>query len=298
MKERTYKATWRSEKAEAKYRKNDAAVWARATSSPPEAIDVSTTYGSTRAYRWPGSGPPVLFVHGMSDTSVRWIPFAEALDGHDVYAVDIMGDVGNSKPDTGFTSAADYGLWLAQTIEALGLDAPHVVGHSLGGYVVLSLALGPTPLSSVVAFDPVGVVKLRLMRFMRWGFVNGISSFMPGPIRHRMAERQRMPVLHDKAAGRLLVQANMGHPPKMPPLPVFTDDELTSITAPLWLVTGDKSIAFDVNKMVERVSTLVAGAHTQIVPDAGHALTQTHFDECLAVVRRALAVDANRLATD
>lgn len=78
----------------------------------PKAIDVATRFGATRAYRWVGAGTPVVFHHGMTDTSVRWILYAEALDGLDVYAIDIMGDVGRSEPDIGFTTADDYPTWL------------------------------------------------------------------------------------------------------------------------------------------------------------------------------------------
>ena len=296
MKTRTYQGTWRSEKAEQRFRVADQAGWDRATDSPPKSIDVTTRFGPTRAYRWEGPGPAVVFLHGMSDTSVRWIPFAEELPEYDVYAVDIMGDVGQSKHEVGFTSAADYGTWLEETINGLGLDRPHLVGHSLGGFVVLRYAIHAADLpddrperpASVVAFDPVGMVKLRLIRFMAWGFSNMLASNTPAPIRRRLAKRLRMPLVNDRAAMKLLTRAQMDHPPKLPPLPVFTDEQLQSIDVPVRAVVGEKSGAFDIDKLVERTRLIPAG-HPQVVSDAGHAVTTTHFKECLAAVRETIS---------
>ncbi len=306
MKEKTYQGTWRSDKAEQKYREADAAYWARATDNPPTSIDVPTRFGPTRVYRWEGAGPAIVFIHGMSDTSIRWIPFAEELDGYDVYAVDIMGDVGQSVHEVGFTSAADYGTWLEDTIGGLGLHQPHVVGHSLGGFVAITYAIHashmaadqPERLASLVAFDPVGMVKLRMVRFMAWGFSAMLGSRSPGPIRRWSAKRLRMPLINDRDAYNVLTQANLGHPPSTPPLPVFTDAELRSIDVPTWVIAGAKSGAFDVKKLAERATTLIPGARAQLVADAGHAVTASHFEVCLDVVREALQTSSSSQASE
>ncbi len=287
MKERRYLATWRNEQAERRYRELDAALWQRdLTKAAPQALDVPTSLGPTRAYRWPGEGPPVVFLHGMGDTSIRWIPYAEQLEGFQVHAIDIMGDVGASTPTVGFTSARDYAGWLHEAITGLGLTDPIVVGHSLGGYLALSYAMSH-PVASTLVFDPVGVVKLRLVRFMAMGAGGLIGSFVPGPIRRFLARRLRQPLLLDKQGLRLYLLGQRSHPPKLPPLPVFADEELASITGPLTVLVGAETSVFDVDQLVDRATT-VAGAEARQLPGAGHALTMTHFDECLAVVRGVL----------
>ncbi len=158
---------WSSDRAKAKFRAKEAVLWQRATRQP-EAIDVATQFGSTRAYHWPGAGTPIVFLHGMTDTSVRWIPYADALDSHDVYAIDILGDVGHSEPDIGFTTAADYATWLGETLDALGIAKPHIVGASLGGFIALSYAMKPEGVASLVGFEPVGIVDLKLLKLMSW----------------------------------------------------------------------------------------------------------------------------------
>lgn len=284
-----YLSSWRSDQAEQKFRVADAARWQRATTTLPEAIDVPTRFGSTHVHRWAGPGDDIVFLHGMGDTSIRWVRFAEALADHNVYAVDTMGDPGGSIPDIGFESSDDYGTWLADTIDGLGLTTPHVVGHSLGGYIALSYAVQGGSASSLLLFDPVGVVKLKLLRFLGWNAMAVMGSLFPGPVRRWFARRLRHPVVADKADFRLLMRSQRDHPPKPPPISVFTDAQLASIDRPVRMVVGAKSTAFDVEKMVRRITELVNGARADLLPDASHALVMSHFDECLAEVQSAVA---------
>lgn len=289
-KEKTYKGQWSSDRAEAKYRAKEAVVWGRAERQP-EAIDVPTQFGSTRAYRWAGTGTPIVFIHGMTDNSVRWIPYAEALDGHDLYAIDIMGDVGHSKPDIGYSSADDYAVWLGETLDALGITNPHVVGASLGGYIALSYAIAqaetPNSVTSVVGFDPAGVVDLKLLKLMGWSVRCALASFTPEPLRRRLARRLRQPMLNDKPAMELLLQAQRGHPIKLPPAPVFTDEQLRSVTAPIHILVGEFSEAFNVKQLVDRINTVPPRGQARLLTDAGHALTESHFDDCVEAIREA-----------
>ena len=288
MKERSYLAKWRNPKAEQRYRERDAALWQRdLTQTPPQAIDVPTSFGPTRAYRWPGDGPQLIFLHGMGDTSIRWVPYAEQLKGNDIYAIDIMGDVGASDPAVGFTSAADYPEWLDQAITGLGLANPTMVGESLGGYLTLSYAMN-RPVASAIAFDPVGVVKLRHVRLMAMGISGLLVSVTPAPIRKFLGRRLRQPLLLDKPALRLYSYGQRQHPPKLPPLPVFTDEQLASISAPLHVLVGAHTTVFDVEQLVLRINTIGRRAEAHLVPDAGHGFTMTHPDQCLTAIRSAL----------
>jgi pimeloyl-ACP methyl ester carboxylesterase len=292
-KQRTYKGQWSSNRAEAKFRAKEAVLWQRARRQP-EAIDVATQFGSTRAYRWAGAGTPVVFLHGMTDTSVRWIPYADALDSHGVYAIDIMGDVGHSKPDIGFSTADDYTTWLGETLDALGIAKPHIVGASLGGYIALSYAMRPEGVTSLVGFEPVGVVDLKLLTLMSWSVRCGIAAYAPDPVRRRLARRLRQPLLADKEAMALLLQAQRGHPIKIPPCPVFTDEQLQSITSPVHVLAGADSRAFDAAQLVDRINETTPMGTARLLPEAGHGLTDGHFDDCVAVIRQAIASPAKR----
>ncbi len=292
-KEKTYRGRWSSDRAEAKYRAKEAVLWERARVQP-EAIDVATQFGSTRAYRWKGVGTPVVFLHGMADTSVRWIRYAEALDAHDVYSIDIMGEVGHSAPDIGFTSADDYATWLEETLDALGVTTPHIVGASLGGYIAFAYASTMNRVASIIGFEPVGVVELKLFKMTTWSVRCALASFAPETARRRLARRLRQPLLADNDALAVLLQAQRGHPIKVPPCPVFTDAHLNSIAAPVRVLAGAHSQAFNAERLVERINTLTPQGEAQLLPEAGHALTDDHFDHCLALIRTTVGAPAER----
>ena len=286
---KTYRGAWKSDRAEHRFRIADAARWLQATDANHEQLDVPTRFGPTRVHQWAGPGADVVLLHGFGDTSFRWIPFAEALPEHNVFAVDIMGDVGNSKPDIGFESAGDYGIWLDETIRALGLSAPHVAGMSLGGYVALSHAVQGGGSASITLFDPVGLVELRMARFIAWGAATAVAAIAPGPVRRWAGRRLRQPMLDSKADVRTYLKGYIGHPMALPPLPVFTDEQLGSISVPVRLVAGAKSPPFDGGPMVERVVESIEGGHARLIPDAGHAPAMTHRDVCLEELRAAIA---------
>lgn len=84
-----------------------------------------------------GEGSPVVLVHGNTGSSVWWSLVMD-LPGHRVIAPDLP-NFGRSDPlDVADIDA--YADYLAAFIGVLGLKAPVVVGHSLGGAVVMAMA--------------------------------------------------------------------------------------------------------------------------------------------------------------
>ncbi len=284
---------WRSRKAEQKFRQADNERWQRASNITPTAIDVPTSFGSTRVHHWPGDGPDIVFLHGLGDTSYRWVQYAEALPDHNVFAVDTIGEPGESKPRAPIESADQYAPWFRETLDGLGLANAHIVGHSMGGFIALSYASTGGHAASYVLFEPVGVVDIRIARFVAWGALAAIGAYCPGPVRRMVAKRLRYPVMNDKADFRTHLQAQRGHPMKPIPLPVQSDEELESIGAPIRLLAGAATTFFDVAAMVRRIDQLPNGL-ARLVPDAGHALTMSHFDDCLGEIRAATATSPSK----
>jgi N-formylmaleamate deformylase len=107
-------------------------------------------------YRSIASKPPMVLVHGITDDGLCWSPAAEVLsDEYDVVMVDLRGHGKSDAPEEGYdrmTMAAE----LSEFIIRLGFEKPILIGHSLGGMVVLTLAsLAPDlPLAVVVEDSP------------------------------------------------------------------------------------------------------------------------------------------------
>jgi pimeloyl-ACP methyl ester carboxylesterase len=102
-----------------------------------------------------GEGPPLVCIHGFTDTWRSWDLVLPALErNHDVLAPTLAGHAGGPPLDP----AADAGSLadgVERAMDAAGFDTAHVVGNSLGGYVALTLAARGRA-RSVVAFAPAG----------------------------------------------------------------------------------------------------------------------------------------------
>lgn len=85
-----------------------------------------------------GAGPPVVLVHGAPAWSYLWREVVPVLAGrYTVHVWDLLG-YGDSRLDPGATpSIARQARTLAELVEHWGLDAPGLVGHDIGGGVVL-----------------------------------------------------------------------------------------------------------------------------------------------------------------
>lgn len=91
------------------------------------------------AYRRAGSGPPLLFLHGMGLTK-RWLPIHAALaERFDVIAPEHPGWGDTARP-AWMRSLDDFAPHYADLLTALGLQDAHVAGHSLGGLIAGVLA--------------------------------------------------------------------------------------------------------------------------------------------------------------
>jgi len=90
-----------------------------------------------------GSGAPVVFLHGHGFDRRQWEPQVRALERrHRVICYDLRGYGRSSPPEEGqaFLHADD----LRQLMDALGIRRAHLVGLSLGGFVVTDfIALHP-----------------------------------------------------------------------------------------------------------------------------------------------------------
>jgi pimeloyl-ACP methyl ester carboxylesterase len=284
MKEKVTVGTWTSAASRQRFLAMEDALWARSTRRR-EAFDVETGLGPTRAYRWRGTGTPIVFLHGVSGTSLAWARYAERLDGRDVVAVDIIGDVGRSEQRLAITGPEDMAAWLDETLAALGIEHAHVVGLSLGGFIALATAIHrPARVQSLVLFDPGGIAPLQFLRFMLWGLPILFGSLAPAPVRRWIGRRFRMPLLEDREVMRMALYGQLHHRARFPRPVTYTDDELRSISMPVTLLVGEKTEVFDADELISRARRLLPHASVEVVPGAGHALTESAFELCASRV--------------
>lgn len=105
------------------------------------------------ATRWPGSGPPVVLLHGLASQRRFWDLVVPGLVGLPIVAIDQRGHGESDQPADGYdfdSVVAD----LATALDALAWSRAVVVGHSWGASVALSFAAAhPERTLAVVAID-------------------------------------------------------------------------------------------------------------------------------------------------
>ncbi|MFH1084404.1 MAG: alpha/beta hydrolase [Chloroflexota bacterium] len=106
-------------------------------------------------HRTGGARPPLVLAHGITDNGLCWTPIARALEAdYDVIMYDARGHGESEAPRQGFTWE-DLAADLAGLIEALRLEQPRVLGHSLGAATAARVAAGwPGLVCRVALEDP------------------------------------------------------------------------------------------------------------------------------------------------
>ena len=105
------------------------------------ASRTASVAGDRIHYLEAGDGPPLLCLHGLSTNAATWLPLFDAL-------ADEFRVVAPDRPGRGLSTAVDYATvdfrefgvdYVTGLMDALDVDATHVLGNSLGGMQALHL---------------------------------------------------------------------------------------------------------------------------------------------------------------
>ena len=151
------------------------------------------------AYQDEGSGPPIVFLHGVGATKRMWAPQIEMLsERFRCIALDYRGYGESEVPpdaslkadarDAKAISRAAYARDVVAVLDAEGIDAAHVCGCSLGGVVALeTFDARPARVKSLAlvdtfAFYPGGAASIdeRVANLDRLGIEEFAKTRAPG----------------------------------------------------------------------------------------------------------------------
>ena len=255
-----------------------------------------------------GSGPPVLFVHGLLGTGPYWGPLLKELSGMRCLILD--------RPGYGLSSAIDWsrhemGPTMAHTLKGvldeLGIDRADVVGGSIGGVLALHLArlhpervrrvvmLGggplvqefPVPQVFRVMASPVGVVIERLgrrPRVMRQIIASGghADSLADGRIppefvAWRATLQRDTASMRNERAGLRAIIGRDGWGPDI----ALSERDLGAIQHPTLLLQGTNDPTAPPD-LWTRVMKVMPHGQLKFVEDGGH---QPWLDDAAGVAR-------------
>jgi pimeloyl-ACP methyl ester carboxylesterase len=126
----------------------------------------------------PGADPPVVYLHGVPDSSDTWVPFLERTGG---IAPDLPGFGRSTKRGDFDYSIAGYDRWLERFLDHAGVERFRLAMHDWGA---VGLALAQR--------QPERVERLM---------ISNAVPFLPGYRWHWVARTWRRPVLGEVAMG-------------------------------------------------------------------------------------------------
>lgn len=104
-----------------------------------------------------GSGPPLLFLHGAGGP-MDGAPFLDDLARHFTVFAPAHPGFGPGEGIEHLDDVLDFTLYYLDFLEEVGIEKPHVVGHSLGGMLAAEMAaLAPQLLNRLVLICPAGL---------------------------------------------------------------------------------------------------------------------------------------------
>ncbi len=251
--------------------------------------NITARDGTRLYYEEVGSGTPIVFVHEYAgdyrsfEAQMRY--FSRA---HRCVAYSQRGYPPSDVPE----QAARYGQDIARddvvaVMDALKIDKAHVVGHSMGAYTALHVAIDyPERCISVVAAgcgwgSTPDAKKREAMKtlaaetgkmFAEEGIVSAAAKYADAPMRH--AQKHKDPRGHAEFSRRLAEHSALGHAQTMFNLqlkrPTLWEMEgkLKRFSVPLLVIVGDEDDpCIDGSVFLKRTAPT---AGLLVIPRSGH----------------------------
>jgi 2-succinyl-6-hydroxy-2,4-cyclohexadiene-1-carboxylate synthase len=242
-----------------------------------------------------GSGPPLVLVHGFTQTGRLWGRFGDLLaDSYTLIAVDLPGhgDSASERSDL----AATAGLVAEAARTTIGDRGCALLGYSLGARVALQVAIGGhMPLRGLVLIGATAGIEDPDARRSRRraddtladelaasGDVEGfVDAWLQNPMFERLASGDaagRSERLRNSATGLAssLRQCGVGTQE-----PLW--DLLPTITSPVLALAGTDDTRFASSSL--RVAGLVPHGVAALVPGGGHAVHLAQPEQTSRMVR-------------
>jgi pimeloyl-ACP methyl ester carboxylesterase len=222
-----------------------------------------------------GKGKPVLLIHGFCENHEIWNGFAEKLsESFEVFTIDLPG-FGESPLPTTTLSIRDVAGMLLSWIDQENIVLPFLVGHSLGGYVALSMAeQAQQKISGLCLFhstpypdnDDRKLNRNRVIEFVKKNGINPfIDTYVPGLFFDK--KHPAIPGVYE-IARRTSEKTLLAYTSAMRDRP-SSIDFLKEFEKPLLTITGDNDSIISVES-VREFGHLAKTSWVHILENTGH----------------------------
>jgi len=130
-------------------------------------------------YEAEGNGPPVILIHGYTQSWDTWRSTIEQYaDRYRMYAPDLWGFGLSEKERRTSFKVSDFIDLIPQLMEKLGMGRVAIMGHSMGGTTALGVAIKYPELVSKVAVVGSPIVGSSLSPFLKLMAVRSFAHLM------------------------------------------------------------------------------------------------------------------------
>lgn len=237
--------------------------------------------------------PPVVLLHGIGSRGSSWWPVIDPLaERFHLYQLDLRGHGTSGKPERGYV-IEDYVADLDAVLDALALDEPRILGHSLGGLITLIWASQhPARAAALVLEDPPLHTEPEMLgSFDGWQQLAALT-----PLEAAAWYRQEYPDWSDEDCARRAEAITSTAPGVFADLRAATEEALSNGTAdrthilagvqtPALLLRGNPELGAMVDLQdAERFVQIMPRGQVAYFPTAGHSLHRDATDRFLEVV--------------
>jgi pimeloyl-ACP methyl ester carboxylesterase len=240
-----------------------------------EELYIPTRFGDTHVIA-SGSreNPPLVLFHYAGSGAVQWYRNVGPLSrNYRAYAVDTIGEVNKSRTTWKITRRQEFADWTAELFDGLKIESADLAGNSFGGFLAFNTAVYLLErIKKVVLISPAAVFVQMLPFYLHIAFpykigyslhserviMSGFNWIWQGFPRDEC-------FTHYTRDGKV-----NGFPSNQLMPPVYRDEELGRIRAPMLLLIGDHEVIYNPQKAIRRAARLVPGLKAEIIPNANH----------------------------
>jgi pimeloyl-ACP methyl ester carboxylesterase len=258
-----------------------------------QAFRHSATGAYLRYQDLPGREPVRVFIHGLGCASSADFPHIAAhplLAGHRSLLIDLLGFGFSDRPEAFGYTLEEHAQSVISLLDHLKIKGCHLIGHSMGGSVAVSLASArPDLVSRLVVLEcnlrPGGgsmslpIVAHSEAEYLRTGYQTTLETMR--------ARAERDPAAWAAFAGAIAQAAPHGLYRSAQSLVAGTnptwEEQLRAMALPRTFVIGERNLPYDAAEGLPD-----AGVKIMVVPDAGHGMMDENPEGLAQVLAEAL----------
>jgi pimeloyl-ACP methyl ester carboxylesterase len=260
-------------------------------------VDGKRVYAATGGRTFDAGKPTVIFVHGAGQNHTNWQLPARwfAWHGHSVLAVDLPAHGRSEGPP--LESIADMAGWIGRLMTAAGVKTASLVGHSMGGPIVVEAAAALGERVSRIALlgtalaMPVNDALLTAARddppaahrmITTWSY-DTAAKLGGSPVPGMWMTNGNMALLGTNRPGVLHAALGACNRWKSGP------ESAARIRCPTLVLIGANDLMTS-PKIGQKLADAIKGSRAVIIPNCGHMLTAEQPDAVLDALIEFFAV--------